>query len=191
MRKLLLFSLLFPFFFACGEKSSHKNPDFGMSRRLPPMPPMQDEPRETNPRNILKVHINNFDKLLINDKPIEIILLKDEVKTFISNPNNDSDKPEKEIKTIDLLGQMAVSKGIISLQNDRGTSYQMYMAVQNELMKAYAELRDEFAMVHFHTAYSKLQEKEQEAVREFYPLSISEAEPNETKNKKNPKDETQ
>jgi biopolymer transport protein ExbD len=159
--------------------------NLGMPRRLPPiLEEEQEKPPEINRRNILQVHVNSFDRLLVNGKPMEVILLKEEVKVFISNPNNDSDKPEKEAKAIEGLGEVSVSKGVVSLQTDRGTSYQIYMAVQNEIMRAYSELRDEFALSKFHSPYSKLQEKEQEAVRGFYPLNISEAEPRETKKKK-------
>jgi len=159
--------------------------NLGMPRRLPPiLEDEQEKPPEINRRNILQVHVNSFDRLLVNGKPLEVILLKDEVKTFISNPNNDSDKPEKESKNIEGLGPMIVSKGIVSLQTDRGTSYQIYMAVQNEIMRAYAELREDFALAQFQKPYSKLQEDEQDAVRGFYPLNISEAEPRETKKKK-------
>jgi biopolymer transport protein ExbD len=159
--------------------------NLGMPRRLPPiLEDEQEKPPEINRRNILQVHVNSFDRLLVNGKPMEVILLKDEVKLFISNPNNDGDKPEKEPKIIEGLGERIVSKGIVSLQTDRGTSYQIYMAVQNEIMRAYAELRDDFAQSQFQKPYSKLQEAEQEAVRGFYPLNISEAEPRETKKKK-------
>ena len=34
-------------------------------------------------------------------------------------------------------------KAIVSLQNQEGTSYNMYIQVQNELTKAYNELRNE------------------------------------------------
>ncbi|MDR3247092.1 MAG: biopolymer transporter ExbD [Prevotellaceae bacterium] len=159
--------------------------NIGMPRRLPPI--LEDQPPEdikVNKRNILQVHVNSFDKLLVNGKPMEVILLKDEVKTFISNPNNDEDKPEKEVKNIELLGAINVSKGVVSLQTDRGTSYQVYMAVQNEIMRAYSELREEFSTSHFHASYSKLGEKEQEAVRGVYPLNISEAEPRDVTKKK-------
>jgi biopolymer transport protein ExbD len=158
--------------------------NIGMPRRLPPILEDQPEDVKVNKRNILQVHVNSFDKLLVNGKPMEVILLKDEVRTFISNPNNEEDKPEKEVKNIELLGAMSVSKGVVSLQTDRGTSYQMYMAVQNEIMRAYSELRDEFASSHFHAAYSKLDEKQQEAVRGVYPLTISEAEPRDATKKK-------
>ncbi|MDR1593532.1 MAG: biopolymer transporter ExbD [Prevotellaceae bacterium] len=153
--------------------------NMGMPRRLPPLiEDEQEKPPEINKRNILQVRVNSMDLLLVNSKPMEVQLLKDEVKVFLSNPRNDADKPEKEVKNIELLGAVSVGKGVVSLQTDRGTSYKMYMAVQNEIMKAYAELRDEYAQQsRFQSTYAKLTEEQQEAVRGVYPLNISEAEP--------------
>ena len=63
------------------------------------------------------------------------------------------------------------------MQNDRGSSYQAYISVQNELVAAYNELRDELAKEKFGVTYSELNDLQQKAVREIYPQRISEAEP--------------
>jgi biopolymer transport protein ExbD len=152
--------------------------NLGMPRRLPPLlEEEQEKPPEINKRNIMQVRVNSMDLLLVNSKPMEVELLKEEVKTFLLNPGDEADKPEKEVKNIELLGAVLVSKGVVSLQTDRGTSYKIYMAVQNEIMRAYSELRDEYALDRFRFPYTKLSEEQQEAVRGVYPLNISEAEP--------------
>ena len=46
-----------------------------------------------------------------------------------------------------------VSKQVISLQNDNGTSYKMYIQVQNELARAYNELRNELSEQKFGRTY--------------------------------------
>ena len=66
---------------------------------------------------------------------------------------------------------------IISLQNDRGSSYQAYISVQNELVAAYNELRDELALQKWQRPYAELNDEQQKAIREIYPQRISEAEP--------------
>ena len=63
------------------------------------------------------------------------------------------------------------------MQNDRGSSYQAYISVQNELVAAYNELRDELAEQKFGVKYAELSDEQQKAVREIYPQRISEAEP--------------
>ncbi len=75
---------------------------------------------------------------------MDVSQLKDKIKEFITNPNNDPNLPEREMKNIEGYGEYPVSKGVISLQNDRGTSYRAYIAVQNELVKAINEVRDDF-----------------------------------------------
>jgi biopolymer transport protein ExbD len=152
--------------------------NLGMPRRLPPLiEDEQEKPPEINKRNIMQIHVNSLDLLMVNKKPMEVILLKEEVRMFLLNPRNEEDKPEKEIKDIEGLGAISVGKGVVSLQTDRGTSYRMYMSVQNEIMRAYSELRDEFSISHFQSPYAKLTEDQQKAVRGVYPLNISEAEP--------------
>jgi len=72
---------------------------------------------------------------------------------------------------------MVTKNHVISLQTDRGTSYGMYIAVQNELVKAYDELRDELAMQRFGKKFEDLGTDQQDAIEKIYPLHISEAEP--------------
>ena len=153
--------------------------DKGLQRRLPPMPdPNQKaEDQKVNRRNIIVVKINSADRLLAGSEPMDVSQLKDKIKEFLTNPANDPNLPEKEEIEIENFGPCMVSKGVISLQNDRGTSYQAYMAVQNELVKAVNELRNDFAMANFAKTYEKCNEEEQEIVRKAVPQNISEAEP--------------
>lgn len=155
------------------------NQDNGLQRRLPPMPdPNQKvEDQKINRRNIIIVKINSADRLLAGGQIMDVSLLKDKIKDFLTNPTDDPALPEKEVKEIEGFGPYPVSKGVISLQNDRGTSYQAYIAVQNELVKAVNELRNDFAKQNFGKPYAKLDEDKQKIVREAIPQQISEAEP--------------
>ena len=151
----------------------------GLSRRLPPMPDQNQkvEDQKVNRRNIIQVKINSADRILAGSEPIDISQLKDKIKEFLTNPADDPNLPEKEIQNIEGLGDYPVSKGIISLQNDRGTSYQAYIAVQNELVKAVNELRDECSKQKFGKKFALLDEDQQAAVKKAVPQNISEAEP--------------
>ena len=159
--------------------------DKGLQRRLPPMPdPNQKaQDQKVNRRNIIVVKINSADRLLAGTEPMDVSQLKDKIKEFLSNPLNDANLPEKEEIEIEGFGPCMVSKGVISLQNDRGTSYQAYMAVQNELVKAVNELRDEWAMANYGKPYLKLDEDQQGIVRKAVPQNISEAEPKDVSKK--------
>jgi len=156
----------------------------GLQRRLPPIPDKeQAQDQKVNRRNIVIVRINSADKLFAGNEAMDIAYLKDKMKEFLANPNNDPNLPEKEEKEIEGKTYQ-VSKGVISLQNDRGTSYQAYLAVQNELVKAVNELRDEFSMREFGMKFNRLSEDQQEIVKKAVPQNISEAEPKDTGKKK-------
>jgi len=103
--------------------------------------------------------------------------LRVKAKEFIANPNDLETLPEKEPVQVPLFGEVMVSKGVISLRNDLDTKYGTYIAVQNELVGAINELRDELAMDKFGKKYVDCDEEQQEAVRTVYPSRISEAEP--------------
>ena len=153
--------------------------DLGLQRRLPPMPDKNQkvEDQKVNRRNIIIVKINSADRLLAGTEPMHVSQLKDKIKEFLDNPQNNPNLPEKEEIEIEGFGKAMVSKGVISLQNDRGTSYEAYIAVQNELVKAVNELRDAWAMANFGKPYASLDEDRQGIVRKAVPQNISEAEP--------------
>ncbi|MDO8899316.1 MAG: biopolymer transporter ExbD [Bacteroidales bacterium] len=152
--------------------------DTGITRRLPPPIETPDDIK-VRERNVLNVLVNKDDRLLVDGKVGDIRTLKEVAKRFMTpvfpdNPNF----PETEIKSIELLGDIHTSKGVISLKNDRGTSYNMYIKVQNELARAFNELKDELAMQRFGIRFTNLVNEGQiKAVNEAVPVRISEAEP--------------
>jgi len=152
--------------------------DTGLLRKLPPIPPPdQKVDAKVNKRNVFAVLVNASDKLLVNGEPMDVSQLRGKTKEFVTNAHDNPKLSEKELKNIEGIGDMMVSKGVVSLQNDRGTSYQMYIKVQNELMAAYNELQNEFAMKRYGKKYHLLLADEQEIVKKVFPQRISEAEP--------------
>ena len=155
--------------------------DKGLARRLPPPPDpnMQQDNIIVKERNILQVRINKDDQLMVGSEYMDIKQLRAKAKEFVSNPSDDANLPEKHLKNIPLLGGdcMITEKHVISVQNDVGTSYQAYIDVQNELVAAYNELRNELSEEKFGKSYAECSEDEQKAIRDFYPQKISEAEP--------------
>lgn len=163
--------------------STSMNVDTGLPRMLPPMPQenQKEEVQDYNVRNVLLVRINRSDKLLVQGKPSEISMLRETAKAFLANPADDPELSEKSLKHIDGLGEVMVTAGVISLQNDRSTTYAAYLQVQNELVAAYNELRNELAMQRFGKPYEKLSDDLQKAIQQAIPQRISEAEPVEAK----------
>ena len=155
--------------------------DKGLARRLPPPVPKdqkKNEEMDIKKRNILVVLINSNNQILCNNEFIDIKQLREKVRNFIENPYNDEHMPEKTEVDVPYFGKQMVTKNhVISLQNDRGTEYQAYIDVQNELAAAYNELRDEVSRKKFGKAFADLDEDQQKAVQMIYPQKISEAEP--------------
>lgn len=165
--------------------TSSINTDQGIARRLPPpLPPNQPDPPEVRERNIFVVKINSHDLLLFNGEYGRIEDLRDRAKEFLGNPQNKPNLPEKERIDIPLLGNMDVSKGVISLQNDRGTSYDMYIQVQNELAAAINEMRNELSTDKFGKKYADITDEQRDAIDKAIPIAISEAEPTKIGEKK-------
>ena len=151
--------------------------DYGITRRLPPPVEQNDDDVKVKERNVMNVLINKNNRLMVNGRPSDISLLKEEAKHFMTPRPGHETAPEVEPKTFDLIGEVLMSKGVISLQNDRGTSYAMYISVQNELARAFNELKEEMAWRHFHKHYDQLNEDQTKAVNDAVPVRVSEAEP--------------
>ncbi|MFO7863252.1 MAG: biopolymer transporter ExbD [Salinivirgaceae bacterium] len=178
--------------------------DAGLSRQLPPMPDeeQQEDDNKIKERNLLIVLINKQDRLLVNGEELRVKQLRDRAIEFIENTANQEDLPEKKYEIIKIKNPeyyagsdvpkkvphklfeqrfpegYPVSKGVISLQNDRGTSYKMYIEVQNELVAAYTEVRNRLSKRMFQKAYEELDDEDKvNAIRAAIPQRISEAEP--------------
>ena len=156
---------------------SNMDTDLGLARKLPPMPDKDAPVPEVNERNVFVVLVNAYDMLLVEGKPGSISTLRKDAKNFFLNPSNSSNLSEKKLENIPFIGPYEKSIGVISLQNDRGTSYEMYVKVQNELAAAINEMRDELAMQKFGKKFSDLSEEYSKAVAKAIPVAISEAEP--------------
>ena len=167
MKKLLLI-LICVNLFSCVYKTSNIQ-----LRKLPPV--LIEEIPEIHQRNIFVILINNNDEILygigyptnnieINSDGLISSSLKEDVKSFIKNngvKDNSSESPEK---------------AIVSLQNQKGASYGVYLLVQNELSKVYNELRNEKANNDFGRDFDKLDIEEQKIIKKYYPMKISETE---------------
>ncbi len=154
--------------------------DSGLERRLPPMPPEEQDPDDSPPikeRNVFVVLVNASNQLLVEGEVSRVEDLREKAKEFMANPDNAETLPEKDYKELAYFGEVGITKGVISLQNDRGTSYGTYIAVQNELVGAINDLREELSQQKFGKSYDKLEKDQQDVIKEIYPSRISEAEP--------------
>lgn len=153
----------------------------GLARRLPaPVPPDQKvENTDINKRNLMVVKINSANQLMVQGQLLDVKQLRAKAKEFIKNENDDASLPKLVEEDFgEPIGVVKYTKDhVISVQNDVDTQYQAYLDVQNELVAAYNELRDECARQYFYKGYAELDEDQQKQVQKVYPQKISEAEP--------------
>ena len=157
------------------------NVDTGIQRILPqlPDPDQKQEAMDVKERNILKVFVSKFDQIMVNGQVMDITQIKDKALEFILNPADLPDLPEKKVTPIEGFpgGTYPVSEGVISLQNDRGTSYNLYIMVQNELTRAFNEIRNNVSKQKFGKGFFDLSEDQRAIIQKAVPMKISEAEP--------------
>ena len=163
------------------------NVDTGLARMLPPIPPenQQQEEIKVKERNLFLVLISGSGNIMAGtpgkQEVIDLRQLTAKTKEFILNATDSEDMPEKEDKESELPDgskwAYQESKGVVSLQTTRDTGYQSYIMVQNELTRAFNELRDEAAMKKFGAKFEDLPKEQRDVVAKVVPQKISEAEP--------------
>lgn len=140
--------------------------DQGIRVKLPPWSEEEPDITKLKKRNVFAVLVNAQNQLLVRGEPMRISELRAFAKEFISNPSNREDLAEKP------------NRAIISLKNDRGTHYETYLEVYNELKGAYNELWDELCQAKYNVPYSEdLPLSYRKAIKSEIPMVLSEAEP--------------
>ncbi len=141
--------------------------DKGITVRLPPWSEEEPDITQLKTRNVYSVLVNAQNQLLVRGEPMSIRDLRSNAKEFIANPYKREDYSEKP------------TMAIISLKNDRGTSYKTYLEVYNELKGAYNELWNEASLKKYGLPYDedKLPLAYRKAIRSEIPMVLSEAEP--------------
>jgi Biopolymer transport protein ExbD/TolR. len=173
---------------------SNMDVDSGLARRLPP-PPQGEELTsvDVQRRNLLVVVVNFNNEILVQNQQssewyaneTELlggggkVALKDKVKEFVLNTQNSLVLPELSEEDFGApIGTVPVTAShVVSIQNGATTSYKTYIAVQNEVVRAYNELREEGARKYFNMSYRELTSEQQGQIDNLYPQRISEAEP--------------
>jgi len=173
------------------------NVDSGVSKKLSEKPPPDFVPPIIKEKNIFEVNLNRNNELLVEGERMEIKDLKDAALAFIDNGGGEGKIDEgvvtgpctycqglKDIKSSD-----HPNKAIISVQSDRGTEYDTYLRVQNELIRAYSELRNRLSKERYGIPFPELEgsykddrsnlslKRKVEDIKKSYPEIISDAEP--------------
>jgi biopolymer transport protein ExbD len=128
-------------------------------------------------RNFVVFSIDENNAIFMENEPVKLYEIRDIAKKFIANPENSDYLPEKKEIEIPELGLVPVTPhAVINFEISRKASYQTYISVLGELTAAYDDLRNELANKRFDKSFERLSEDQQAAIREAYPLRISEKE---------------
>lgn len=140
--------------------------DKGITVRLPPWSEEEPDIQKLKTRNVYSVLVNAQNQLLVRNQPMRVEDLRMNAKEFIANPTKREDLAEDP------------TMAIISLKNDRGTNYDTYLRVYNELKAAYSELWNELSQRKYGIPFSEdMPAAYKKAIRAEIPFVISEAEP--------------
>ena len=167
--------------------------DSGISRKLPPWQPEDVEPPVIKQRNIFTVLVNSNNQLLVEDEDMELSELRDAAVEFLDNGGGSGDEACSFCQGAkDPNSSVNPQKAIISLVNNRGTEYGTYIAVQNELVAAYNQLRDREAQRMYGMTFTQMEKNYNDpnfngnkdalkdkidVVTSMIPQKLSEAEP--------------
>lgn len=171
--------------------------DSGIVSKLPPEVDENTPPPPVKKKNIFQVLVNMDNQLLVEGEPMEISQLTDAAVAFIDNGGGDGNNACSYCQgKRDEESSDNPKKAIVSLVNDRQATYNYYLTVTNELVRAYTILRNRTAKQRYGETYESMYarykdteekdkdtpeylelEKRIDVIRELYPRNLSEAEP--------------
>lgn len=130
--------------------------DKGLFRLLPSPEPQKQLKTETivDKNTLMALHVTADHRLLLNDKPIEVSRLKGKIIQFVNRLGN---------------------RHLISIESDREADYDLYFQMQNQIMMAYNELRNQYSMKHFGKAFDALSSSQKESVRKNCQQRVTES----------------
>ena len=176
--------------------------DKGIAMLLPPKPdPNQPPPEVTkNDRNIFKILANSQDKLLVEDEPLtDVFELREMVKSFILNFGSPGEEGvaiynslpssmkaySSQVRRSDYSDDP--TEAVVSFKADRGTSYELYVQVLDQVNAAYNDVYGErvgLSAAEFLQLDrdDPVQDRKYQTARDGIPRAISIAEPNKIAN---------
>ncbi|WP_034045476.1 ExbD/TolR family protein [Wocania ichthyoenteri] len=123
--------------------------------------------------NILRIVINNNDDIMLENELIELSDLKEITKSFLDNNGDKSCNYCNGSKSENASDNP--KKAVVSLQTGKLTSYKQFIEVQDELTKAYYELRQTYSQNVLRKEVENLSKTDLKKVKNAYPFILSEA----------------
>ncbi|MEM6298537.1 MAG: hypothetical protein AAF740_07615 [Bacteroidota bacterium] len=143
------------------------------NRPLWGLPRDQDtgQPIPIKEKNVLKLKINHKDSIFIKGVPRKLEEVAGIVRAHLTNEGKDPNLAESS------------QEAIVSVRTSRGTSYDTYIHVMDEIKKTYHQVRADFLEISLNE-YMEIAKKSTlddkliyDIAREKYPFHVSDAEP--------------
>ena len=129
--------------------TSSMDTDKGLLRQMAP-PPMEN----SQPQDVNKDLVDANDQLTCDGKPATLQELSAAVVS---------------------MATVNRTEHIVAIQADRETTYEAYFRMQDAIVAAYHQLREQYSQKRYGKAYRQLTSEERSLVNEYYPQRISES----------------
>ncbi|WP_179338620.1 ExbD/TolR family protein [Winogradskyella ludwigii] len=146
--------------------------DKGILRQLPRICETEDCTSNIPERNLIRISMNEKQQIMVDNDIVELTDIKNRVEVFIDNNG---------VGTCDYCeGEQSETssdhpkEAVISLSHDALTKYNLFISVQDEITKAYYDLRTRYAKQTFNKTPDQLSKDELENVKKAYPFIVSE-----------------
>jgi len=142
--------------------------DSGISKKLAEKPPPNYVPPKIKMKNIFEISINKNNQLFVDDEVMELKDLKAAAIKFIDNGGGIGNPVNGQTSgkacdycngSKDAESSDHPNKAIISVESDRLSEYGVYVTVQDELLAAYSELRNNLSQKRYGMSFTELEGK--------------------------------
>ncbi|MBO6881736.1 biopolymer transporter ExbD [Winogradskyella sp.] len=147
--------------------------DKGILRQLPPDDcPTGNCSDVIRERNLLRIYLNSNQEIFINENVVNLDEIQELVKAFVNNnglSNCDYCEGDKLAESSE-----HPTEAVISLSHDALTKYHLFISVQDEISKAFYDLRKRYIKETFNKTPEQITDAEFKMVKKAYPFIVSE-----------------
>lgn len=135
--------------------TSSMDVDKGLVRQLPPLDKEEqtDEAKDVSKENTLSFSITAQNEVMLNDKPVAVEDIRRRIVNFV---------------------RMRGAQHLILVDANPASDYNTYFTLENEIVAAYAEVRNAEAKRRYHRDYASCTDEQRKKVRDIYPQHFSE-----------------
>lgn len=135
--------------------TSSMDVDKGLVRQLPPLDKEEqtDEAKDVLKENTLSFSITAQNEVMLNDKPVAVADIRRRIVDFV---------------------RMRGAQHLILVDANPASDYNTYFTLENEIVAAYAEVRNAEAKRRYHRDYASCTDEQRKKVRDIYPQHLSE-----------------